>query len=498
MTTPAPSDGFPASAGLFPSPGAVLAFLAAAVGARLADDATCRQGPEGRWLATVALPWQRVASLVWAAGGRAYAGSGTQWHSIPMPDGPPATGAAPLDVSTWPPVALAALLGHLPLRPAARRPLSSLDVVVPAALGRWALRRAVGLGLRPRLTAARRQPLVGDGPETGVFLLHLEAGRRALPWSLVYALSSLPYTTTARAVGTEAGRLLVDVRLRFPFAQSLLSGMVPAGEVWVLGGRDVGHGRLQLSGEAIDGSLLLRTAAAPAPAPPPDERRPTRPDPLAVSLVPNPDGMGRTDALLLDDAELGWLRPFLMTRPLGERTFLLPGDGRHLLLAPGGLTTLPFGLPLRRIGPGGLYLESGLAFYPPLPAAAREEIFGSGPTHCVAVGREGSFRYDVTTLLPAWTLWAGPAPEVRDGVSAAGEGLLGSLSAALQRREAAAAPPPEADRPGAAATRGRLLREAQQAELAGDLLTAAERLEAAGELGAAGRLYERAAAERQG
>jgi hypothetical protein len=275
--------------------------------------------------------------------------------------------------------------------------------------------------------------------------------------------------------------------------------MIPDRETWVLGPPDVGHWRLVQTSAEIDGeSLVELPQVAPAPAP---VLGPVKmPEPIPVSFVNRPGGNQRTDAVLLDESELHWVRPFLAGRPSGEVAFLLPGQGVCLLTAPGGLPELvPFGTPLARIGPGGLYLELGLDFYPPLPEGAREEAFRLEKGTIVAVSGTGAaFRFDLKQMVPAWTLWVGKAPEVKGGLDPLGEGLLHAISEQLRAAQAQAAKPPPKPGPSAEksppVSRSELRTQAMQEEAAGNLEAAAILMERAGDLGAAGQLYERAAA----
>jgi hypothetical protein len=511
---------------------------------------------EGEWWADVEVPWDLAASYVRTAGGLAFEAMGERWIEVPIldlaglgtasrgttsfgtsprvsgearptlpPPGPvgassattPDAGAtrpgapglaagrrAPLlAVSGWPQVGIADLLAGLRLPPAPLRAWPAVEVVVPGALGRWVLRRAAALGLAVTLRTARWRPLSGEGEASGVLLIRIEpreagGGRRrgglgTVPASLVEALTRLPLAVVARSVGPEGGRLLVDLRSRPPAAAALLAAMVPEGERWVLSGGDLGHGRLELAGEEIDGAELL-SAPAPPSAELPAASEARLPQPLAVRLVAGPGRRGPADAVLLDDQELAWLQSYLATRPAGERAFLLPGPGRHLLTAPGGLGgDLPFGLPLTRIGPGGLYLEAGQEFFPPLPEGARREVYGLGDGSAVVVAAEGAYRFALERLIPAWTLWVGGKVEVGEGLSGAAQDLVGRLAALLARPELPRPALPRVARERPARDRSRLLREAQEAELHGNLVQAAERLEEAGDLAGAGRLYERAA-----
>jgi hypothetical protein len=489
---------YPVSGGCFSSAGSALAFLGAAIGARLAAQATCRHGGADDWWIEMPSPWQAVAPLVWTAGGRPFAGDGRHWFAVAPSGRVQATADGLPDPTGWRTVAWSELLAAAPLplqRPAAA---ASVEALVPGVLGRWVLRRALARGLEVGVTPALQQPLRGTGPESGLLRLRLQARQGAVPLSLLQAVTRLPYTVVARSVGLERGRLLVDVRCRPPLAVNLLAGLVPAAETWVLAGPDLGHRRLRNCGEESDGAGLMTMPDLPITvfdAGPP----PALPAPLPVRLVRAASAGRRVDAVLLDEIELQRLPLFLTGRPLSERAFLLPGAGRWLLLAPGGLPgVLPFGIPLTRIGPGGLYLEAGLDFHPPLPEAARIRAFRLAEERAVAVTADGAYGFTTAHLLPVWSLWLGEAPPVQEGLSPAGRRLLAQVSAAIRTAEVerpTAETPVERPLCPPVGDRSRLLEEAQRAELAGDLVRAAEWLEAAGELVTAARLYERAAAQ---
>ncbi len=325
----------------------------------------------------------------------------------------------------------------------------------------------------------------------------------------------MPYTAVTRAVGAdEPGQgspdtgeaLLVDVRYQVPLASALVAALVPRGARWLLGGPEVGYWRVESAGAAVDGLALLdvpviadRAAVMP---PIPDSTLPAR---LTLTLVPRRSMATVPDAILLDDAELHWSRTFLLGKPAAETAFLILGSGHHLLLAPGGLlSAVPFGVPLCHVGPGGLYVQAGRDFAPPLPQMARASLFPCPPESIVAVtsasdtGALRAERYALAQMLPVWTLWLGAAPTVLAGVSGAPARRLHQLAEAIEAQEAE--PPtgmrrllPRALRQQRPTDRERLLRQALAAQQAGEFVRAAGLLEEAGEPVAAGRLYERAA-----
>jgi len=175
---------------------------------------------------------------------------------------------------------------------------------------------------------------------------------------------------------------------------------------------------------------------------------------------------------------------------------VIPGPGVALLLGPGGAPDgVPFGLPLRLIGPGNLYIEDARQLYPPLPADSRRMTFGELDSEAVVVTQQRSYRFDLDLLVPSWALWAGEAPAIQTGVKGEQLQQLAKLAAVLRPKaaKAPAALPKAAAVAKPATDTAELITEAMEARLAGDLVRAAELLEAAGDYGGAGRLYEQAA-----
>jgi hypothetical protein len=523
------------TAGRFRSSQAVLAFLGAVAGAGLASEARAWRGPQGQWWTEVAVSWRQAAALVESAGGIPYAGNAGIWIAAP------ADGTAPvaprrrskpkkgeilllsggqeerLQPGDWVEADLRDLIAAAPLRPVVLTTLDEVIVITLGVLARDIVRRALLFGCTVELTPVTRQPLQGEGPTVGAILLRIRWRRERLPQAFLQSLLRLPATAVTRALGidprlpAETGRegeagLLVDIRYQPPLSSTLVAALVPADQRWLLGGPEVGHWRVDVVGEAIDGATLL---AVPPVAEMPLMVTAEAAGPLAavlpVRLAPRQPAPGYPDAVLLDDSELGWLQTFLIGKPAAETAFLILGPGRHLLLAPGGLlSAVPFGLPLRRVGPGGLYIEEGQDFSPPLPEAARARAFPCRENEAVVVSRAGptgeiqAQRYALEQVLPVWTLWLGEAPPVAEGVSGAEARRVRQLAQALQ----AAEPEAEGKKPGffdkvfrrhKPSDRERLLRQALLAEQRGELLQAAELLEQAEEFATAGRLYERAA-----
>lgn len=500
LPTPIPQPLLDASTGgLFRSINSVLAFIGSVFGTRLSETAAVRRTPDGTWWVEVAIVHERIAPLIWTAGGRPFVRQNQQWIALSLSgDLPPGNAnAEKLDVNSWAIVDLAELLASASLPPSRYHGATILDVITPGSLGRWILRRATALGLDVTLTSALQQPLNNQEQEaSGVLLMQLRAKqKRTIPAALVHRLTSLPYTTVATSsTDPDKGRILVDVRQRLSLAPSLIEPMIPEDEIWVLGTADVGNWRLITTGNQVDGSLLLDAPQLPQ-AQSPSFAKAELPAPIPVQLVPRPGTARQVDAVLLDDTELSWLRNLLMGRPVGEMAFLLPGAGYHLLTAPGGLPAqIPLGIPLVCISPSALYVELGMDFYPPLPDAARQQRFQLDSQTAVVIARNQTYRFNTAQIIPIWALWIGEAPKVQQGLSPQGKKLLNTLSPKLQPQESKKGilsifKPKQAKRAEGVG----LLEQAQQAELQGDLVKAAALLEKAGYSGQAGRLYERIA-----
>ncbi len=485
----------------FASGSGMLAYLGALAGSGLVNEATLLRSPGGAWWSQAAQSCERAAPLVLAAGGRPFARVNGTWVAMTangqLPDDPIAF--ARLSLADWVEVNLADLIVQSPLLPGRLIPTAELHVVVPGPLGRWVLQRAAALEILVEVVPCVLRPLRGAGPESGGLRIRLRADRGTIPPSLIYSFCNLPYVIVGEPTAGDGGRLLVNQRQRLAFPPRLLSRMIPEGETWVLGPPDVGSWRLQPTGAEIDGSLLLAAptlTSAPAPVQP----LASVPDTIEIKLVPRRGRTGRVNAVLLDDEELRWLRTYLAGRPAGEISFLYPGAGRHLLTAPGGLPGdgLPFGTPLVRVGPGGLYLELGQEFHPPLPVAARQACFELNEDTVVAVvAPRSAYRFITAHLTPAWSLWVGEPPQVESGLSIQGQKILNRISDEYRKIELMLAQrDEEAQRGGRrprAGEQARLLDQALQAERADRLFEAAELLERAGYPGQAGRLYERAA-----
>ncbi len=490
--------------GRFRSAGAVLAFLGSALGSGMTDEATVRRTPEGSWWAEVAVPHESIASLVWISGGRPYARQHRQWVALSVSGELPAAdeGREILQVNNWPVVDLGELLAQTHLMPGRYMGSPELAVIVPGVLGRWVLRRAAALGLDVTVTPSLRYPMnMDEKAGSGVLFIELKSQRRdrdIIPAALVHSLTRLPYVMATQSFADK--NLLVDVRCRIPLSSNLVSGMIPAGETWVLGPPESGIWRIYPDGETVNGDALLDAPNIAIIDNSTDDTiilpEAGKPESIPVRLIPRASSGRKVDAVLLDDTELEWVRPFLVGKPIGEVSFLIPGSGAHLLTAPGGLPGggVPFGVPLVRVGPGGLYLEMGTDFYPPLPDSARQAMFQTNRESVVAVVRDRAWRFDLNHMTPTWSLWVGEAPDVQSGLSFHGKMMLSKISNLIQKEEAKRAQPPRREYKHVnRSERVQLLKQAQKEEVRGNLVHAAELLEKAGYTGPAGRLYERAA-----
>jgi FtsH ternary system domain X7 len=482
----------------FRSSNSTLGFLGLALGMGLTNEAIVRRTPEGHWWAEVAVPSERIAPLIWIGGGVPFVRVGNLWSEL-APAGNSRTDTQNLQtaqVEGWPVLELAQLLAQTSLSPRRYRGATALNVIAPGQLGRWIARRATGFNLDVRIIQSTRQAMgVQGGIDQSVSLMRVQSQTtRPISGAFVHSVTNLPYVVVAETFEGDPESIIVDVRNRLPISPAIIGSMVPKGESWVLGPADVGHWRLRRVGHEVDGSFVLEMPLLEASAPPalPPVTQTTT---IPVRVIARPDSAFRVDAVLLDDNEIRWLVPFLITQPIAEMSFLLPGPGVHLLTAPGGLSgRIPFGIPLINVGPGALYLELGTTLYPHMPDSARQERFGLDGETAMVVLKNAAYRFDTTQLTPSWVLWVGDAPAVEQGLSAAGKRLLTQVSAAIRQSESEKnVPSLHHKKEISRSQRTKLLERAQKAELAGNLLEAAELLEAAQCPGAAGRLYERAA-----
>lgn len=448
---PGPSPAPVASGGRvarFRGDAAALAFVGA-----LEDQAVrCHRAPDG----TVCLPVTAAAEeAALALGGLVEPAPDTAgWSVVTLAelaasvDVPP-TGPDRTEVSVLTPGLLAAPLVR-----------SCLDSSVPVTVTAVELRR--GGDVRPAV------------------LLRLGGGD-PLPKSLLRTTSALPDTVVCREVGAS---LLVDHRARYPVDDDVLAASVPAGHRWVVTSDGSGVWDVVVTARETAPALDLPVTAPPRhPATRVDGVR------IGIALVRDDTTADRVDATLVSDDDLPALRVFLAHGPAREALHVVPGPGRHLLVEPGGTADpVPFGVPVARFGSDGLYLESGTTLRPRPPANALVEHFGLARGTVVVATAAGAFRFRAQDAVPAWALWLGDPPEVRDGLSPTAERLLARL-ADVARPKPDAVGAPERD----PAQRVGLVSAATRLELSGDLAAAARQLELAGDFYRAARLYEQAA-----
>ncbi|MEU9399691.1 hypothetical protein [Streptomyces sp. NPDC048242] len=487
------------SAGVFHSARQTLAALGTFHGVG-AHTWTCRRQPGsgGYWLLSGA-GTATGTDLVALHGGRA-------WHvladgSLTGPKG--TTGPAHLDeVLTWPevtPVELAAAFPavHGP------EPGHHLLYVLTApellpAVARHTMAAAVETAVVPVGVCGLFPP--GQEPPRERLLLILGGpyepdaadAARMVPDSLVHAVVSLPRTAVCRPA-VHCPQLLIDVRLRLPVDEELLQPGLAEDEFWLLSG----------SSEQPAARLSVLGSPAPLVIQPPgsDLRcRPPSPGAGATGLPPAPETRvevrpsavadTRVDAVLLTDDDLGAVRRYLRGRPLAESAFLVPGAGCHLLVDPADLAaSLPFGTPLRRVGPGSCYVRSGHDLVPALPPGARVRFLGVTPSTAVACVPGAVHRFDLDGLVPVWTLWASVrAPSTPAGVSETGRQLLSALDGLVgEDSKGSGLELPDVTDPT------ETLARAARLYAQGHLVEAAEAYRSAGDPLEAGRLYEQAA-----
>ncbi|WP_037677803.1 hypothetical protein [Streptomyces griseus] len=503
------------SAGRFGSARQTLAALGSLYAAGAADW-VCHRGPGGArgeapayWLLTTA-HGPVAADVIALHGGEPVPVDSPRTHDLG-------------EVRSWPEVTAVELLAAFPTHgpPTMGHPL--LYVLTAPALLRTVVRHARSAQADISLVRASARPLfprVRPGTEEERLLVLLsapadpaldhsapEAPDRAVPGGLVHSLVSLPRTSVCRPAA-HCARLLLDVRHDPPLDEELLRPAIADGELWLLGD----------SGEQPP--VALRLLGAPAPlrveapldAPAPAVRRAAGPaaEPPGTRLRVVPDAEAGTgvDAVLLTDPELPLLRRYLMGRPLAEQAFLALGDGTHLLVdASGWVASVPFGVPLRRVGPGACFVQSGHALTPPLPPGARIRSLGLRAGVAVVCREAGRSEFRLDPLVPVWTLWAPEEPPaVPPALSRTAHELL-TLFETLMEDRAGRTGPGDATAPPGAPEASEALRGAEGAEedpttalaraarlrAEGHLPEAAEAFRTAGDPLQAGRLFEQAA-----
>ncbi|MEU9478259.1 hypothetical protein [Streptomyces sp. NPDC048191] len=485
-------------AGRFATARQTLAALGSLYGAGAAEWACHRQpgpGTGGRpayWLLTT-LPGPAAADVIALHGGR----------PVPL-DSPHSQGAE--ELRSWPEVTAVELLAAFPTHDPPSTGHALLYVLTAPALLATVVRLAQSARADVTFVRTRSRPLFPDtrpAPAEDRLLVLLRAfavpdapeAERAIPGGLVHSLLSLPRTSVCRPAA-HCARLLLEVRLDAPLDEELLRPAVDEGELWLLGD----------SGEQPPVALRLLSAPAPldvqgppdTPAPlAPPAGPPAVPPEVRLRVVPHLDAATGVDAVLLTDAELPLLRRLLPGRPLAERAFLAVGDGVQLLVdATGLVASVPFGVPLRRVGPGACYVQSGFELVPALPAGARIRALGLRAGLAVVCWQGGRSVFALDPLVPVWTLWSPPEPPPADpGLSEVALELLTAFEQLTAHQPDAPTvsdgPPLPPDPAGedVAPALGRAAR--LRAE--GHLLEAAEAYRSAGDPMEAGRLFEQAA-----
>jgi hypothetical protein len=424
------------------------------------------------------------------------------------PDGPSGAVPAPDDAALEPVPLLWLASTLMPAGPL--RPLPEIAVVTTGRLAGPIVRRWQRSPAEVTISALSLEPIVpGDSPADAAtwsaVLIRVTSRDGPLPQRAIAALTDLPHTVVCRV----ADRMLIDVRFMLPADDRQLVAEIPVGESWIAGGGEVGLWRIVSRGAEVmpparvafavpSGTVPSRTIWPGAGLPGRAADTSMAPGgPVQVVPARRPDG--RADAVLLDDLELDRLRRFLSLSPLAETAFIVPGPGRHLLTEPAGLlTAVPFGTPVCRIGPGGLYLEAGHELDPPVPSTARPELFQLDRDSIVVLCHDGACRLALSGMVPAWRLWLGEAPAPVGGISERGRQLLAVLAPAAPVPAAPSGQARDEGRAGQQLDRGRLLIEAERLEQRGELAGAARRLEEVGELYRAAVLYQRAAREAAG
>ncbi|MFI1725577.1 hypothetical protein [Streptomyces sp. NPDC020489] len=461
-------------AGRFPAPHRALGAIEALRGAG-ATEWSCHEEPGGEavWLLSAIGPALGTELLT--------------LHGATARPMPPDTAS---EVTAWPRLDVVDLVSRLPLAPPGTSDHRTLHVLTAPELLPSVVRQALAFGVEVSTRAVRVRYLTGTDPTEQHTTLVVLEGSDTVPHALTAALSALPRTSVCRAVAA-CERLLLDVRLHCPVPDDLLYSPVPEGELWLVGDR-AEWPALRLDPLGPPTPVPAELVGVPSEPPYAARRLPdaAREPSVEVRVVADATADTSVDAVLLHDDELPLLRRYLRGRPLGEAGFLLPGPGCHLLLEPVGLARdLPFGVPLRRVGPGSLFLESGHTLAPPLPPSARARLFALDDESAVVCRRGGRYRFPLSPMVPLWTLWAPPGPvEVSAGLSEAGRELLDALESL-----AGPGPVPHPTGPAAVHDPGEALERAARLRALGDHEGAAEAYRSAGDLLEAARLYEAAA-----
>lgn len=429
---------------------------------------------DGAWWVEGDLSLLLARELARLSAGRVHLVSGDRllldqgWGQAPEPgraESRPAAGLAEV-----PPLDLVRAAG-LRTRSAGRP--RQLHLLVPAERAAVWISRGLDLGLsvsyRPvQVTPLFTEPEPGGPAEGGTFtevrlqVVRRDADRRAeLPASLVIALDRNLDVLACRSTGRlliQHGRHspLPDRQLEFLVQTSANEGGSPAaaGQTWVLA--DPPHGCWNLVPLAgfTDGWQLVQLGPAhrlePGDLARADESDVGElPEPSRLTVVRTSRTGDPLDALLLNDAELGFLQALLENHPLAELAQLVPGRDRHLLVAPGGIIDrIPVGRGLARVAPVPVYVAHGWRTEPRLPAGAWRELAAAMRDRAVVLEPDRALAFDLALARPVWELWAGELPPFDDQLPEGAETVLLDLDAAGAVRAGGPRPPVPGQRPG--------------------------------------------------
>jgi hypothetical protein len=396
-------------------------------------------------------------------------------------------------------VPLIDLIATAPLAPAPAMPLHTATVFLPASVTDVVIRRALDLGIQVSYRLVRLSPLFGDGETTALAEVRLFRESDPIPPSLLAVAAAAPLAIVCRTADND--HLHIQHARVSPLPDQQLAALAGP-DVWILADSGFGCWRLRPLGRYLPGTSLVvdRTAFTDDVQEPP-AGRPTDADleiPRArVRVIPRSTPGQRTDAVLLDAADLAMLPLLLERHPLGEVALVLRGRDRHLLTAAGGLLErLSVGVPLTCVGPGQLYVPLGHDFSPRLPGAARAALFGPDPRHAVVVLDGWAVRFAFANRLPVWCLWTGDVPEVDDQLPEGVDELLAQFRRPVKPTRPDA-PPITGGHRGPRETRPFVQRDwrevALELENAGELARAAELHRRHNDPLRAARLYERVA-----
>ncbi|MFG1722654.1 hypothetical protein ACGFII_28910 [Micromonospora chalcea] len=452
-----------------------------------------RRAPDGRLWLRAAVSADLGAGIVWASGGSPYAGR------PPVPVSPAERTPVPDEATLagYPEVSLLELLAAVPgRRSESAVTRQELFLLVNGPLTNHVIRRAIGAGAevhyQPVVATRRSRTATAPAGASGPAVLVRVLRTGGLPRSLVRTLVQLPQAVVGESQDADQ-RLIVALDHRLPIDPTKLLAEIPPDEQWVLGGAEGGSWSMRRSSAGWFSTDALYSASGLAATPAlPDRRSRFVAKGIRVQLVRDTVRGGRPDAVLIDESDLDNLRIYLTGRPLGETGYLTPGPGGFLVQEPGSLVgDVPIGRPLRRIGPGGLYVPDGFRLRPAIPASGRQTLFAVAPRTAVVVSESEVRRFDLGNAVPIWALWAPEPPPVRAGLSGRAAEVLRRLDALVEARPPAPTPPGDTEL--AAPGQAELHRDALIAHNDGDPVRAAGLLQQAGDFAAAARLLETAA-----